>query len=53
MKYLSKMSRIEEIQIKEEQRGAIIDKMHSNNTEAEKNCQEWYNKYTHAHNYLS
>ncbi|MGH9974816.1 MAG: hypothetical protein ACRD8Z_03130 [Nitrososphaeraceae archaeon] len=43
--YLSKMSRIEEIQIREEQTEVTIDKMHSNLTEAEKNCQEWYNKY--------
>lgn len=46
------MSRIEEIQTKEEQTAATIDKMHSNLTEAEKNCQEWYNKYRYAHNYL-
>jgi hypothetical protein len=51
--YLSKINHMEEIQIKEEQRGVIIDKMHSNNTETEKNCLEWYNKYTHAYNYLS
>jgi hypothetical protein len=51
--YVSKMSRIEEIQIREEQTGVTIDKMHSNLTEAEKNCQEWYNKYRYAHDYLS
>lgn len=50
--YLSKMNRMKEIQIKEERGGATIDKMHSNSTETEKNCLEWYNKYIHAYNHL-
>ena len=50
--YLSKINRMEEIQIKEERGGATIDKMHSNSTETEKNCLEWYNKYIHAYNHL-
>jgi hypothetical protein len=50
--YLSKMNRMKEIQIKEERGGgATIDKMHSNSTETEKNCLDWYNKYEHAYNY--
>jgi hypothetical protein len=51
--YLSTINRMEEIQIKEEQGGATIDKMHSNSTtKTEKNCLEWYNKYIHAYNYM-
>jgi hypothetical protein len=46
------MNRMEEIQIKEERGGATIDKMHSNSTETEKNCLEWYNKYIHVYNHM-
>lgn len=49
--YLSKINRMEEIQIKEERGGATSDKIHKNSTEIEKNCLDWYNKYEHAYNY--
>ena len=49
--YLSKMKRMEETQIKEEGGGAKVVKMHSNSTETEKNCLDWYNKYKHAYDY--
>jgi hypothetical protein len=47
--YLSKMNRMEELQIREERGGATID----NSAETEKNCLNWYNKYINAYNYLS
>ena len=49
--YISKMNRMEEIQIEEERGGATTDKIHKNRTEIEKNCLDWYNKYEHAYNY--
>ena len=49
--YISKMNRMEEIQIEEERGGATTDKIHKNSTEIEKNCLDWYNKYEHAYNY--
>src|ERR671918_1108956 len=50
--YLSKMNRMEKTQIKEEHGGATTVKTHSNSTETEKNCLDWYNKYIHAYDYF-
>ena len=48
------MNRMKEIQIGEEVAGgATNDRMHINNTETEKNCLEWYEKYLRAYNYWS
>ncbi|MGA6992136.1 MAG: hypothetical protein WBX81_17090 [Nitrososphaeraceae archaeon] len=50
--YISKMNRMKEIQIGEEVAGGATNgRMHINNTETEKNCLEWYEKYLHAYNY--
>jgi hypothetical protein len=44
--YISKMNRMEEIQIKDE-----LEAGTTASTETEKNCLEWYKKYLHAYNY--
>lgn len=50
--YISKMNRMEEIQIEEEYAaGVTANKMHINSTETEKNCLDWYEKYLRAYNY--
>ena len=52
--YISKMNRMKEIQIGEEVAGGATNgRMHINNTETEKNCLEWYEKYLRAYNYWS
>jgi hypothetical protein len=50
--YISKMNRMEEIQIEEEYAAGVTpNKMHINSTETEKNCLDWNEKYLRAYNY--
>jgi hypothetical protein len=51
--YISKMNRIKEVQIEEEEliEWDAANKINVNSTKAEKNCLEWYEKYLRAYDY--
>jgi hypothetical protein len=51
--YISKIERMEELQIKEESEESTINHIRDqNSTETQTNCGDWYIKYTHAYNNL-